>query len=480
MALQTFGECLRAWMRDRGCTNARLAQLTHEKSGTTISRLLHDQCTAQRCAAYLDTLLACVPDITPEEAAAFRRSVDVTRFGKPQYRANQVFLRLMTDAQGIAPAVGTVCDEALLRLLLPWTGDGPCEVLCFGCFDARVLGTLGALLRQVQSPLTITHYFVEELHADLIFLLEHTLLMLGDARYQLISFRSGSDLRPSGVAMQDALLLRNAEGGTRLILPVSGGSPLVKDFPPDSDLFGFYRQALKADEARQHRYSSDFGQGSAVDFVAFLTSCLHYESNRSVFHLKPDLGTEYMPVGIVRDNFQTWVAAHPEYASVSDHLVALYTRRHQNLYEKKRPHMLVMSKDAMVSFARTGRTADHPFCLRPFTPEERADILDDLIRQAERSAHFIPLVLRDPAAMPQHQLIAYDDLGLLICDARTDYSLDGYSEVFLRSPLVAAQFKTFLLDAVCRDMAESPTESLNFLRSLSDRVKAENPDCHIP
>ena len=470
METLTFGECLRAWMRGHGYSNARLAQLTHEKSGTTISRLLNDQCTAQRCEAFLDALLRSLPDIAPEEAALLRDSVAVTRVGKSQYRANLVFQELMTNAQGLAPASGTACWDGLMNLLSPWAQEGPCHILCFGCFDAQVLGTLGTLLKQTQSPLTITHYFAEEQHADLIFLLEHTLLMLNDPRYRLFSIRGGKGLHASGIVMQDALVLRHASGATRLIIPVSGGTPLVQDLTPDNDLFGFYQRALAADEALQHRYSSDFFRGSAMDYIAFMETCLTYETHRGIYHLKPDLGMEYIPVDILKRSFGAWLGQHPEYACVSGDLVELAERRHQQLFSQRQPHMLVMSRQAMTDFARTGRMSDHPFCLRPFTREERAAILHFLIGQAETNSFFTPLVLKSGAAIPRHQLIAYEGLGLLICDTQTDYSLEGYSEILLRSPLVAEQFRVFLLDEICRDQAETPDETVRFLRSLEQAV----------
>lgn len=471
MEIESFGECLRRWMRQRGYTNAHLAQLTHEKSGTTISRLVNDQCTPQRCAAFLEELLANVPDFTPEETVELRRSVEVSRFGKPQFRANQVFEMLMNDAQGLTPASETVCWDELLELLTPWAAEGPCEALCFGCFDARVLGTLGALLRQEDTEsLTVRHYFAEELHVDLIFLLEHTLLMLNDPRYHLISIHRGEGLRTSSIAMQDAIVLRNASGATRLILPAAGDRLAMQDFGPEADLFGFYERALAADESLQHQYSSDFGRGSATDYIAFLEACLAYESGRSVFQLKPDLGTEYMPVEIVRANFQAWVAQHAEYTYAEEELVELYMRRHQNIYASRKPHFLVLNKEAMRTFARTGRTTDHLFCLRPFTPEERIAILNYLIEQAERNPHFVLRVLRNPAAVPQHQLIAYEELGLLICDTVTDYSLESYAEIFLSSPLAAAQFRTFMLEVVIRDMTESAAETIRFLRGLVAEV----------
>lgn len=468
--LESFGECLHRWMRQRGYTNARLAQLTHQKSGTTVSRLLHDQCTVQRCAAFLEELMAAVPDMPPEEVAQFRQGLEVNRFGKDHFRAHQVFMELMTSAHGLMPASMTTAWDALADRITPWLAEGPCELLCFGCFDPQVLSTLGCLLRDPAGQLTVTHYFSQELHADLIFLLEHTLLMLGDPRYQLISIHSDARLQVSSIATQDALILRNSTGASRLILPVSGGEPLVQDFTPENDLFAFYQQALAADREHQHHYSSDFSHGSAMDYVAFLETCLSYEHNRSVYQIKPDIGLEYMPIPTVKANFEAWLSQHPEYAPVANGLVELCTRRHQNIYAKRHPHYLVLCKEAMTAFARTGRISDHPFCLRPFTPEERVEILNHLICQAEENACFRLLVLRDPAALPQHQLIAYDNLGLLICDTQTDYSLEGYSEIFLNSPLVAGQFKTFLLDVVGATLTETPAETIRFLRGLTELV----------
>ena len=452
-------------MREQGLTNAHLAQLTRQKSGTTISRLLHDQCTPQRSAAFLEALMAAVPDMPPEQAAQFRQSVAVSCFGKEHFRAHQVFLELMTTGQGLTPASEPVSWPMLAALINPWLAEGPCELLCFGCFDAQVLGTLSGLLRDARE-LTITHYFSQELHADLIFLLEHTLLMQGDPRYQLISIRGEEGLQASRIVLQDALVLRSASGMSRLILPGPNGALHVQDFTPNNDLFGFYQRILAEDPDRQHHYSSAFSHGSTMDYVTFLETCLSYEHNRSVYHIKPDIGIEYMPIPVVQANFQEWLGGHPEYASVADGLVELCLRRHSNICSKRHPHHLVLSKAAMTDFARTGRISDHPFCLRPFTPPERAAILDHLMDLAEHSAHFRPLVLRDPDAVPPRQLIGYDHLGLLICDARTDYSLEGYSEIFVNSPLVAEQFRTFLLDVVAQELTETPAETIRFLRSL--------------
>ncbi|MCH5287387.1 MAG: hypothetical protein J1E43_08190 [Christensenellaceae bacterium] len=160
------------------------------------------------------------------------------------------------------------------------------------------------------------------------------------------------------------------------------------------------------------------------------------------------------------------MAQHPEYACAEEKPVDLYIHRHQSICGTRKPRYLILCKDAMTAFARTGRTTAHPFCLRPFTPEERMAILNDLIDQAEHTPCFITRVLREPAAMPRHQLIGCDEPGLLICDTRTDYSLESCSELFLNSLLVASRFKSFMPGVLTRDKTESAAETIGFLRRL--------------
>ncbi|MCH5287386.1 MAG: hypothetical protein J1E43_08185 [Christensenellaceae bacterium] len=57
------------------------------------------------------------------------------------------------------------------------------------------------------------------------------------------------------------------------------------------------------------RCSADLGQGNTMDYIAFLEVSLAYENGRSVFHLKADLGTEYMPAHSARGTFSVGGAA---------------------------------------------------------------------------------------------------------------------------------------------------------------------------
>jgi len=463
----TFGECLEAWMKQSGHNITSLSTLTNQRSNTTISRLIHDQCSVQRCKVFIDELIAAVPSLTDEDIAKFTRSLDVNRFGKERYLSHQYFSHLL-KAGSEAPVPPKSEDlPPLAKGIMNRHGAKPKEILCFGCMEDNFLSALVTLLLCNES-LTITHYFVEDQHSGIAALLPKLLPILYNFRYELISVRRTSALQPSCVAMQDALLVRYDDGNGEMIVPGENGIMHTWLFDPTNDLFAFYQRLLNRADDSQKRYGRTYRSSSPTSYPAFLSHCLGYEQNRAIWHIKPDIGIEYLPVHIVNANFQEMIrTSHPEFADAAPGIIDGFMARYRNLYSKRQTTYLILCREAMLSFARTGQLSDHPFCLRPFTPQERIEIFEHFINQSISNPYFHLLLLSDPKAQFAHNFICYDKLGLLLCDARTNYDLTcGYKEIMISAPNIVDQFRDFVVNVVIKTQTDPESSCIDFFRHL--------------
>ena len=150
----------------------------------------------------------------------------------------------------------------------------------------------------------------------------------------------------------------------------------------------YYAGDVSAGEAETLRekfmnhYDSD-------DLLGFMFSCMEKEHDRVLYHLKEDIGIEYLPVELLRDA----IGDHPEQIGLDwekngADIRALCYARFQNLFHKNQPTYLTVTRKGMERFAKTGRLSDHVACFRSFTPEERKWILEFICCQAETVPSF--------------------------------------------------------------------------------------------
>lgn len=464
-SFQTFGACLAQWMERQGLNGAQLTALTGQKSRTTVARLLRDECSPQRCAAFLEELKAAFPHLPTEEWDPFMKGLEASQLGSLRAAIFSTFDDLVFHYKRQPMPEATVLNQ----LLDPLLAQSPCEGICFGCVDSTHLSSFYRALVSAPHGFTLRHYVPESAIETVCTQMAELFPLLTHLRYELFIMKS------NGAAMahapwQNALILRQADGTQQLILPCDAQSYSVFTLDATHDFFAFY-ESLISQTCRSAPFRQSYSYNTVATFGCFLEDCLTKEKNRAIYYLKPDIGTEYMPTEVLADSLRAPMECDfQELQPLYTEMRQLYVQRFRNLYTKRKPTYLVLCPQAMEAFAQTGVLSDQPFCLRPFTPEERLAALEHLILQAEKNPFFHLHLLKE-GVTPSSTIIAYDRLCVLTCAPGTDYNpSQGYSEMMLSSPGFVDCYRDYFLQRLIPLHTETPQTSLRFLKKLKNKL----------
>lgn len=465
--IQTFGECLSGWMEEKGLTPSMLAAYTRETRDATVSRLMHDQLDYQRCARYITELAESYPDIDEDTLKKLRISVDVNRYGKEMYLAKQNFFRMITGEEDSGRAEYTNAD-CLCDKLLAWSEGKSLKLLCMGLTDIQPQRFLRRICTK-RRDIRVYDFYDRTIVSQLSGLLAETLPIAFNPNYELYEIYDDQ-----GIMMNNIMIARRGDGAHLLIVHDCGEYSTLP-VSKDTDLFDFCFSILLARHHTPKKINCHFTHDTPDAYIDFLSKCLSLEKDKAIYQIKSEVGLEYVPTEILFDNFCEWASQFDlRFMPFVGQLKKIFANRYENIYSKKEPTYLIMTKEGMTEFARTGRMKDHPFCLRPFSPDERKAIFGNLLKTAELFPLFTPLILSDDSVILNYSFIGYSRENLLVCTARADYNLSDYTEIVLASGELAGQYADFVTGILIKNHVLSKKASLEFIRSLMNLIPEEN------
>ena len=127
------------------------------------------------------------------------------------------------------------------------------------------------------------------------------------------------------------------------------------------------------------------------DYIKYSADYAELERNRAVWKIKPDVGVDQIPVWCMKNAMlEGELSQNSQFLQALDALEDVYRRRVENTWQKRRHSHVIMKYGAMRRFAMTGRSTDHFWAMRPYTPQERMAILSKLLEQ-QRKNPYVPL-----------------------------------------------------------------------------------------
>lgn len=218
-----------------------------------------------------------------------------------------------------------------------------------------------------------------------------------------------------------------------------------------------------------------FDSTDMMDYLQYSMDYAALERGRAIWKIKPDIGVDYIPgdiiVAAVREGPlpQEW-----DIASMADTLEEIYTRRYQDSFSKHCPAHTIFKRGAMLQFAQTGKTTDHFWGMRAYTPEERMRILNELLNQQLDNPYVHMYFFKDDELVRDVEIAYYEDLGILILPSDTDYNLAaGHSEVMISYPEMMRLYRDFFMEELVSKYVLSENDSVAFLRELIAVCKAQ-------
>ena len=209
------------------------------------------------------------------------------------------------------------------------------------------------------------------------------------------------------------------------------------------------------------------------DYIQYSRDYAALEKDHAVWKLKPDPGVDQMPAWILKKAVEEGgTPVDEQFAETLDRLEAVYRDRFNNTFSKRKQSYTVFKRGAMRRFAMTGRTTDHFWMMRPFTPEERIVILTNLLRQQQENPFVHFYFLKDDSALRDAEIACYEGDGMLILDANTDYNLpEGHSEVMVTHPNLITLFRDFFMHELLKSSVCSEAETCDYFRHLIFEVE---------
>lgn len=218
-----------------------------------------------------------------------------------------------------------------------------------------------------------------------------------------------------------------------------------------------------------------FDCGALEDYVRYSENYAALEYNRSIWKLKPDVGVDQIPMHVLSQAFLR--APLPEevgdaFGKTFAELQDIYKRRFLNSCTKRKPVYTIMKRSAMRRFAQTGRTTDHFWMMTPYTPSERIEILESLLKQQRDNPFMHMYFLKEDDTVRDVEIAYYEDVGMLFLEADTDYNLEaGHSEVMITHQEALRLYREFFMNVLLCEYVLPESETCRFFEELIEEVR---------
>ena len=228
---------------------------------------------------------------------------------------------------------------------------------------------------------------------------------------------------------------------------------------------------------------------SPQGYAAYCRYCGELEKDAAIWKIKPDVSLEWIPAELIG----LALLENPEFGMPGDdavpeaapeeilgEILRIQRARYRETFSGGRPKVTLMKRGALRRFAETGRTMDHFFGMRSFTPAERRAILQGMLDGCRCGRGFSVRLLREDDALSDVYVTLFEGKGVLVFDSHTDYRLgDRHGEVLLDHPGFGRVFREYFEHVLLGQAALPEADSLAFLeelvRGLPARDERERP-----
>lgn len=461
--MKTFSEAFSAILKKRKMSLSAASSALGFSSKTALFRILGEESKPRSIRKCLDAAKAS-PELalTQEEIDELEKALEVSSIGKQAYAMKLAMRRILSQS-------GHIEDRQVV--LRGQDGIDSLEALFELCRHAEKI-VIFIFGRCTEEMVHILHAFSNRANVSRI---HHLYLVSGHDPEGLFTFSSASDILFSPVYMPHMISQEQLTHGewifksgmislcmekagkkeTYLLTPMKdGGYYLLYD--PSGNMNHFWTNIIS--DANPPIFAKKVDPSSQIKgcflekYAQFTEQYRQIENNREIYIMKPDIPFfcidaqllyPKMLQGIERANLK-------ETATNSAlNLFYIHQARNQNLFEKKKDTHIILNREAMREFARTGRRRDHFFIISSYTPQERVQILQQLLDQMKTNPNFHIWFSRDEKMVMDKEITAYEGYGIVMVRSDTSWALEkDHQEIILQSRRLASALREFLLSDV--------------------------------
>ena len=476
-----FAECLNRIMKTRGLSAADLAALLNLKSKTTVVRILQNN-AGEKAILNFRNLLANSSELalTAEELQKLDDSVSCQRKETDQNLLFGELWALLYRRKVPHGEVRLLGHERYATLTefgnALYAEDVDCLVINCG-FHSFVDAAAQFMEKHTAHSLSMAQYFCSagDYPRRMVQMIGRIVPILAQDNY--MAYTVTQEL-PDGCFDLHAVAVRCGSGKEYELLFCNDRTALLTEGEGlyrkwQSFLSGFTVMPVKSVKSPD-----------AYNFIGFMEHYRKIEEGHDIYKFRPDLCINCIPVPIMKAAFLEgyeaigWTAPKDMFAA----LVAIQKKRYANVHSREQTTHLVISAKAMRTFAETGRMADHLYTMRPFTVDERLQILrtclKDMGADSPKNFHIHLLCEEDEERIYANEypieMVCYDGSCVQLTPALTDYDFQkGHSELFIEQEIFRKLFVDFFMNDLVQYHTLPEDCTAELFRELIAELEAE-------
>ena len=487
----TYGQRLRRIMQDNQLTVSDMCRRLGYKSPTQLTRILNDEVSPTLITKFHSQFMMIFDWlISPAEIRALSTSMQYSCMGQDAFLTRRAMYQMLFDPPSI-------CAENIVLRLSPEREGNPyalsdliAQSAAYDRLDLLILSSAFDHLLPLFSTLRKNNYPLERLHIRHYFVMDENPSQFISQVAALIPFLNSGIysgaycthtapqaerlIRQNPVALGRAVYPDGRIFTTLFLSPLESGLPICRI--EGDTLYTFYEQLIAQHQDQMRPIKSVYPHPRTVE--SLLTLCqrdLFLEQNHACCFVRLDLYFPILPVSVALAavDHGDKMGLAPE-SPLMQEMYRVHCARHENLRTKKEPTIFILTRHALLDFARTGHMSDHLSAMRDFTPDERKTVLLSLLDALEQNPSLSLHFMRDDTLAPVGCFCAYEDLGVQLSSNHTAYDMqDSHSEVFVGLPELARAFIHYCTSTFIPECCMTCEESIAWLRELASTIDAQ-------
>ena len=480
--MQALQDYIQKLMAETGLSKSALAEKLGYRSKTSLDRIMQDNTREASLRKFKQSVLAAFP-LSAEGRRELNEAVQIGIYGLRQYLLNQqMWLFVRGDRPESAPEP-SICDALTgeaISLRGKYSDVSDLNITVLNCqYVPSLFSALHALLER--EGVSVNHYvFVDHDSVRTMATVNVLMRVFYQTGYDCLvlnALRRAEDATETGMNQADLAIFEYMDAdGCSCEDSITFQSSTQGMFRRHAGAPGITRKmlGLGTDEYYSIKLSY-FDYDALNDYVKYSADYAALEENRAIWKIKPDIGVDQIPVHIMEAALlrgPMMESGGSEFFEVLSALREVYRKRVTNTFTKKKHAYTIFKRRAFQEFAKTGRTTDHFWAMTPYTVDERIEILETLLDQQRNNSYIHMHFLKDDDDLRDIEIACYEDTGLLLLEADTDYHLEqGHSEVLITHAELLRLFREFFMRVLIREYVLPESETCNFLESLLTTLK---------
>ncbi|MBQ4265123.1 MAG: hypothetical protein IJB85_06390 [Clostridia bacterium] len=484
--VQPFGQCLKEMLKEKRISASEVARLMAYKSRNSVFRILDGTGGHSVCEAFFEKLKEENPLALSEEGfTVLAQALEVTRVGEHAFMSNRAMRELLMNVS-LEPeehrvridASNTPEDPRFHDALDAMAQGRKAYLTITGCCDRPIFDALREHIYKTDLSCEVkVRHIVYTGAEEIVHNISAIQPLLYSDVYTAYCLEPGmfSKERESVFRMNCVYLhIQDAQGQwyNQMIPLVDKGVFIAmrRTRGGGSEPFQKY---FKDDLARMPLLKADFSKaGRLEDYQSYTQACRQLERNRAIYTIKPDVPLNFIHPDIllpcVAEGFAAMGEDDPKgFEAFLREIERIHLARWENFFSKKKVNHTIFSREAMEQFARTGRQSDHFFAIRPYTGQERTQILTHLRKQEAENPHFHIHFFKEDFTPPLTEIGLYEGVGTLLTKPYTHYNLaDDHAEAVLTQPEFCECYKEFFVKDLLAKHVVSREETLHIMDQL--------------